>query len=94
MENNKQLLDKDGNPITKEMIEKVFEEQFKDFDSGIKHYEGPGYEYWTVKTPASEGRRAVSVTMNKAAFKQFNDAIRELCLNEDEVSKILKNYGG
>lgn len=50
----KQLLDKDGNPITKERIEEVMREVFKDQEPWIKNdkwvEDGVQYSSWRIGT--------------------------------------------
>lgn len=71
----KQLLDKDGNPITRERIEEVMKEVFKsEHKMGI---EDNGPYGFTIHL--GNGR---AVHTNKAGVEMFNDAIKKWATNE------------
>ena len=84
MEQSKQLLDKDGNILTKERIEEVMKEIFnKPFKPLLERCEweedGKLYHCWKTNSSASKGKRAVSGYTNDAGAAQINDAIRKMC---------------
>ena len=76
MEQNKQLLDKDGNIITKERIEEVMKEVFKDQEPWIKNNkwveDGVQYSSWEF---GGSGRATVYTGDAGAALIQ--EAMRE-----------------
>lgn len=77
----KQLLDKDGNPNTKEYIEKVLKETMGEMKPLLEKCEweedGHLYHTWKINSPAGPGRRAVSGYTNDAGARQIQKAMEE-----------------
>jgi hypothetical protein len=78
------LIDKDGNPVTKECIEEVFREAFKDSSPFIekKEWEEEGTKYHAYKVNTGRG---VMYT-NDAGVQAINEAMKkELLSNADAL---------
>lgn len=81
MKDNKQLLDKDGNVITKEYIDKVLKETMGEMKPLLEkcEWEEGGHlcHTWKINSPVGPGKRAVSVYTNDAGAAQIQKAMEE-----------------
>ena len=91
MEPNKQLLDKDGNPLTKKRIEEVMREVFKPTKPLLERIEweedGQMCHTWKINSPAGESRRATVGYTNDAGAAQINEAIRKMVMDETHTTE-------
>lgn len=81
MEENKQLLDKDGNPITKERMKEMLGEIFGKAIAPLLEkceWEQDGHVYHTWKINGGRGYT------NDAGAEQINEAIKKMCTHVEE----------
>ena len=80
-EQSNKLLDKDGNPITKEIIESKLREIYDKAEPLLQRCEwkenGKVYHTWKISAPGGPGRRAISGYTNDAGAKMIQKAMEE-----------------
>jgi hypothetical protein len=85
-EDRKVLLDNQGNPITKEMIEERLNEIYKSTEPLMKRHEweedGQLCHSWQINIPATPSTRAVAMWTNDAGAAQIQKAIEKLVKKE------------
>lgn len=84
-EQNNKLLDKDGNPITKEIIESKLKEIFIDSEPLLKKCEweedGKIYHTWKINAGKHESGRIVTGYTNDAGAEMMQKAMEEWIKN-------------
>ncbi len=78
----KQLLDKDGNPLTPERIAEVMKEAFKPMKPLLERCEWEEdehlYHCWKINAGKHESGREVTGYTNDAGAAQINEAVRKM----------------
>lgn len=80
-EDKKVLLDSQGNPITKEMIEEQLKKLYEDIpykpllEECVWEEDGEMYHCWKINSPAGPGKRATVGYTNDAGAAQIQKAL-------------------